>query len=251
MINEKRYEPIKKIFNERGLEFSEREICLYVDMFEIIAQLTHEKLTNEEMFEAYDILGDIIAGKAMRYAIYVSKEDRIHVQMRFLEELPQTAGKLTEEEKEAFAFCVYYSTCIGVYDEKTDTASSGLVYFTSVEKIVQLWRADKEMRPEFFGSGRENDSEKEGEFGYAIGNPIQATSVGAGYQYLSRLRYKGKKVEVERLGQMRGINDNIIDKYRVKVNKGGLFAKTEEYIIYIDPYSPFNSTQAPEGFSLA
>ncbi|MDD3347122.1 hypothetical protein [Oscillibacter sp.] len=201
------------------------------------------------MFDAYDFLGDLITGQQPKYAIPVRKEDRIHVQLRMLEELPQTAGKLTIEEKEAFAFCVYYSICIQHFDEEAKTMSNGLVEFTSTEKFKELLDYEKGQRPSFF---TENITvKKEGKFGFSKGNPIETTSIPAAYQYLKRLRYKGTPVQCIRSCSCSGLSDHILDAYEITVTTGVLFKRHEIHTVYIDSYASSTSTSAPEGFTLA
>ena len=119
MISEKRYLSVKQLFKELGFDnLTDHEIELYADMFEIIAEFTHNKLSDREMITAYDILVDTADGRNFKFAVDVPKADRIKVQLRLMEELPETAGKLTLDEKEKFAFCVYYSYFIELYEKR-------------------------------------------------------------------------------------------------------------------------------------
>lgn len=250
MINTLRYQDVKKIFEKNKVALAEADIRLYADMFEIIAQLTNGKLTNEEMFSSFDFLSNLILGKEVRYAPVVRKEDRIRIQLRMMEELPELSGKLTEDEKRAFAFCVYQATCIQVYNEESGELQSGLTTFTSKDRIIGELNHEMSTCPEFFAvEAKSVLAHKLGKFAYSKDNPIQTTSIPMSYQYLNSLKYKGKPVKYERIGSFTGANGHLVDGYRINT-KSGLFAKATEHIIYIDAYADTISQKAPEGFTL-
>ncbi len=178
MLNTKRYNSIKQIMQENGICLEESDLCLYADMFEIIASLTGNKLSDLEMFQIYDILSDAITNKRQDLVEYVAKQDRIKVQLKLMEELSQTKGKLTIAEKQALAFCVFHSTCIYVFNEDKGVSESGLVEFTSVEKIKSLMDEDMKRRPEIYAQDQHSlemehsdDSEDEVVTIYIDGNP--------------------------------------------------------------------------------
>lgn len=251
MINKNRYDSIKIIFQNKGLSLSEEGIKLYANFFEVISHFTNGKLSNLEMIEAFDFLNDLITQKFPQFAINVSQKESLNIQLRFMEQLPQTAGKLTEEEKIAFAFCVFHATFVKVYDEKNDSIVSGIVDFYSVNHIKMLMEDEKKKYPELFMSIYHKEQQPIGEFGYSITNPICVTSIPAAYSYLNRLRYSNETVKFQRIGSFSDINGRIIDGYTTEVTMSNFpFTEKRKITIYIDAYSLKNSKNVPSGFTL-
>ncbi|MBR4862657.1 MAG: hypothetical protein IKU09_10710 [Firmicutes bacterium] len=245
------YDEIKRIFAEKNIEMSEHEIGLYANMFKVITEFTSNKLSVEDIFTSYDFLSDLLFDRRPEFAIHVKKEDRIRVQLRAMEVLEETKGKLTWEEKEKYAFCVYYANCVGIYDEESGETYNGLVGFTSTEAILEEYKWLKENDPSRFKFiCEENDAWGE-PFGYSMLNPVLAVSVGASYQYLRRLYIPEHTVEWTRIGSFSNPRGGILDGYEITVTKK-LFLRKEvkKYTIYIDPYAEINSVRAPEGFHL-
>ena len=121
LINENRYEVTKQLFEKHNIDMPESDTKIYANVFEVIAYFVNNKLTDEEMFLAYDFLSDFLLNKKVEYNVFVSKEDRIRAQVRVMEEIPETAGKLTMKEKIGFAFCMYSAVCLQKYDEPSGT----------------------------------------------------------------------------------------------------------------------------------
>lgn len=251
MINQSRYESVKAIFKNKGISCSEKYLILNANLFEVISYFTNGKLSDLELMEAFDVLDDLIMGRLPKYALGFPNEERLRIQFRMMEELPQTAGKLSDEEKIAFAFCVFHASCIQVYDEERDMIVNGIVDFDSIEHIKLLMEEEKSRRPEFFIPVLHKKEQTSGEFGYSKMNPICATSIPAAYSFLNRLRYSNGVVIYQRIGACRGIEGHLVDEYSVVVKtRSDLFPKTENIIIYIDAYSQENSKEAPRGFTL-
>ena len=103
LINGNRYEVTKQLFEKHNIDMPESDTKIYANVFEVIAYFVNNKLTDEEMFLAYDFLSDFLLNKKVEYNVFVSKEDRIRAQVRVMEEIPETAGKLTMKEKIGFA----------------------------------------------------------------------------------------------------------------------------------------------------
>lgn len=53
MLNSVRYHSIKALFTERNISLCDEDVLMYADMFEIIAQFVHGKLTDVEMMDAH------------------------------------------------------------------------------------------------------------------------------------------------------------------------------------------------------
>ena len=117
----------------------ESDTKIYANVFEVIAYFVNNKLTDEEMFLAYDFLSDFLLNKKVEYNVFVSKEDRIRAQVRVMEEIPETAGKLTMKEKIGFAFCMYSAVCLQKYDEPSGTMKNGpTAALSSASKIDSM-----------------------------------------------------------------------------------------------------------------
>lgn len=107
-----------------------------------------------------------------------------------------------------------------------------------------------ERRPEFFVIDKQEVKKKD-DYGYSMSNPIQATSVHMGYEYLKHLIYNGEPIEYKRIGSTY-FSGYAIDKYRIFKTKGFWIFKKEEHIaeLYINPYSSSTPKIAPKGFEL-
>lgn len=251
VLNYHRYQELQQIMQENGVLLDDSDIALYADLFEIIGVFIQNKLTTQELFEAYDFLSDLIQGNLPQHAAFVSKEDRVRIQLRYMEVLPQTSGRLTEAEKELFAFCVYYSTCVQVFDEESNMIKSALIEFTSVEKARELYEAEKKSRPSFFDLVNEPDYSNSEKYGLDPDYPIMLTSVSMSAEYMNALRFGDQKIEFERNGSMTNSRNEIIDAYSVKATeKGFLKKRSREWIIYINPYASKPAVKPPKGFNL-
>lgn len=251
MLSEAMYKEVKRLFHENEIEMENFEIELYANMFEIISIFTSRKLSVEEIFTSYDFLSDILHNRVPEFAVHVPKEERITVQLRAMELLEETKGKLTMEEKEKYAFCVFFANCVKMYDEKTNTVSSGLTAFTDMESILGEYEFEKETNPARFQFlGEENNVPGE-PFGYSINNPVLAVSVGASYDYLNRLYVSENEVSYNRIGSVANPSGGILDRYEITVTAKKILRKSsKKYLIYINPYASRTSTIAPEGFEL-
>jgi len=149
MINPERYSEVKDYIENGRFDLTDNEIQLNADMIEIIGQLTNNKLSTKELLETVDFLSDLIKNKNPKLLL-VEKNDRIKVQFRVMEGMQQVAGKLTPQEKEYLAFCVFWAYCVAVYDDENDITLSGLVDFTSVKKMKNEFKHYKKIRPDFF-----------------------------------------------------------------------------------------------------
>jgi len=251
LLNTDRFEEVKTVLRESGISLSEENQRCIANVFEIISAFVHEKLTLTEILRTYDLLSDVIKNKRPDIILYVSKEDRIRVAVRLMEELPETRGKLTEEEKVAFAFCIFTGECIQFYDEERGMIRSGTALFDTFEHIEEKFQCAMEEDPERFDM-KKAELVIDDQYGFSIDTAIHVTSVGAAYEYLDRLRYHGKPVIYQRIGSSRSNAGQIIDRYTVYIEKNSLFSKkrTEVATLYINSYCQDMPFVAPKGFSL-
>lgn len=253
MLSEQRYKEVKAVFQKQnatilaeGVEVppTEIDIRLNADLFEVIGHFTHNKLTTEEMFNAFDFLNDVLQYKKAKYAMPVGKNDKIRVQMRIMEELPETAGKLTMAEKEAFAFCVWYCTCFQIYDEKRKMSLSTLCHFDSIERVESIYAMSKRRYPELFQFVEDNDLSSNDDYGFSLENPVMLTSVRLSYVYLSKLFYNGMPIRYQRQGSRMNSKGVMIDVYLIE----GVPERMSK--IYINAYAQQPILKAPLGFRL-
>lgn len=226
------------------------EIVLYANFAEIVDILTGHKLDTNTILESSDLLSDLILNLRPDIMI-VPKEDRIRAQLGRMDTIPSIANTLNMEEKTLFAFCVYWSVCIRVYDEDTDEECNGLVDFTSVEKILAEYEQTRNLKPELFENVDIVYDEQAAGYGYSLKNPIKATSVGKAYEFLNRLAVSGATVAYKRIGARSGKRDHIVDVYEVAVTTNTPAGRKKQiYELYIDPYCITNSKKAPKPFFL-
>ena len=194
MISETRFNETKDMFNKSTATLSDDKIALYADMFEIIGSYIHNKLTTAEIVNTYTFLRELILGKLPKLAVAVKKDDRIRVQLRIMEEIRLIKDKLTDDEKQFFAFCVWYSTFVEIYDKATGTSKRGIYDFTSIEHVKAEFEYEKAQFPGFFMVTQYEDHSDQADYGYSLENPIMLTSIPVSYAYLDLLQYNGKKV---------------------------------------------------------
>jgi len=252
IINPGRFNSLAALFHSRDIRLSEREILIYCNVFEIISEFVNNKLTDEEILNVYDLLSDVIKNDRPDVVPYVSKEERISVQVRLMEELEETKGKLTMDEKVGLAFCIYTGECVKVYDEKRDIMCNGIVLFDSFEHIKNELDDDKKLFPDVYNFLLNQSIVFDNTYGFSEDNPIRATSISDSYEYLDRLRFNGTPILYDRIGSFGNTNGDIIDGYDIFVEKRGFFTVKQRKIatLYINPYCDVTPQIPPTGFTL-
>lgn len=251
ILNTQRFEKLKTIFKERNINLSLNDISIYSNVFEIISQFVHHKLTDEEILGVYDLLSDVIKNDRPDIVAHVSKNDRIRVQVRLMEELPETKGKLDLDEKIALAFCIYLGECTQIYDEEKNSMHNGIVLFDSFEHIQSELDYEKEQFPSVYKLDKP-EIKFDDTYGYSLENPINTTSIDASYYYLTKLRYNGSPIIYERIGSFGNSKNDTIDGYDIFIEKKTLFGKKTIKIatLYINAYCDGMPKVAPKGFEL-
>ena len=243
LINPNNAEEIWTTLLSLGMEDLDEEYMkiLNCNMYETIARGISYKMSFKEIALVFDPLNELLKGNIPRFAAIINRDQRIKVQIRYMNE-NGLCPNLTDEEKKFFAFCVYLMTCTNrIVDE---TVLYGITEFTSYEKIIDLYKEHKKTFPEFYDLDDNRDST--GDFGYTPENPIKTTSINFAYMLLNNLLYKGERISMESRASVSANNsDHIIDMYNL-VTTGG-----SHVTIYIDSYCSENSQVLPEGFSLS
>ena len=221
----------------------ELSVCLFT-----INELMHYKLSVIELNRSYSFLSGLLSGKYPKIAIAASNNDKIRLAYSMFEVMESTKGKLNQEEKIMYAFCVFHSVCVEVFDEATGKIRKGMWEIDSPEHAEKLLQWEMEQRPQRFTFLSRCDSKNSSAFGTTKSNPIMAVTIQDGYNYLNHLRTTdGKPVHYQRLGSIRDESGDILDKYRLSFEVNG---EQRELEIYIDPYATENSSIAPEGLML-
>ena len=251
VLNMERLKNVRNIFKQNNVILPLDDVIIYSNVFEIISQFVHYKLTDEEIFVVYDLLSGVVKNERPDIVAYVSKEDRIRVQVRLMEEIPETRGKLDLEEKIALAFCVYAGECVQIYDEDRDEICNGIVAFDSFERIKNELEYERQQFPSIFKIEKKKivfDST----YGYSKENPINVTSINGAYYYLGKLRYNTIPVTYVRIGSFSNSNDDLIDAYDIFIEEKGLLKNKTIKVatIYINSYCREMPKVAPEGFTL-
>lgn len=252
VLSPKRFDEVNKLLREEGFSLSEENLQCLSNVFEIVSTFVHGKLSNKEILHAYDLLSDVMKNDRPDIVAYVPKEDRIRVAVRLMEELPETRGKLTLDEKIAFAFCIFTGECTQFFDEERDMIRSGVALFDSFEHIEQELLYAMATDPDRFDMKKKAYVIDE-QYGLSVETAIHTTSVGAAYAYLERLKYNGQPVHYDRIGSCLNDAGQHVDRYIISVEKKGLFSKKmiEVATIYINSYCHDMPNVAPKGFTLS
>ena len=234
--------------NEGSIDLPQEILDGRANFLFIVDELINHKLTVSELNKSYLFLAGLLLGKYPKIAFTVQENDRIRLPYAALEQLPITKGKLDAQEKLFFAFCAFYSVCIGVFDEKTEQIRRGIDDIKSPSHVLRLLEWEKENHPERFNFlSQATREESQTNFAVSIENPVKAVSIADGYAYLNSLKtVEGNSVRYKRNGSIFG-KHGIIDRYTLYFEKDG---REDSIKIYINPYAEENSSDAPEGFIL-
>ena len=251
VLNNRRYVEVRALLEKCGISLSEEYYECLANVFEIISVFVNGKLSNQEILRAYDLLSDVMKNDRPDIVAYVSKEDRIRVAVRLMEELPETKGKLTDDEKIAFAFCILTGECTQIFDEESGQIRSGVVLFDTFEHIESELLYATASDPDRFDLKKSSLIIDE-RYGYSVETAIHVTSIPAAYAYLERLKYGGQTIMYDRIGSFVNSVGNHVAGYRIYTQKSGLFSKkkTEVATLYINSYCLDMPSIAPKGFTL-
>ena len=194
-----------------GVDPDSDDFGWYVPYVRIVDGYVHGKLSVREILHVHDKMDDLLTVglKGFWIAFPLQEEERIRGQIRAFEFFDETKGKLAYDEKEAWAFCIYYAVC--------------------TRKLV--------------GAGN---------VGFDPTNPINAISVPAAHEYLSRLYPNGDESIVRwdrRGGCVKSESGSLLDSYEASVidqTDGSI----SHAVVFVDSYCESTSTGAPDGWTL-
>ncbi len=264
ILNLERYEDTKVLLDESQYDFSDADIVLYANAFEIISKLTGNKLSNKEIFYLYDLIGDVMVNLRPDIIEHVDQDDRIRVAVKLLEKLPETKDKLTTEEKLAFAFCVKFGELTQVYDKKENTIKNGIAFFDTYEHIKKEFEYERAELPSLYEINDfkmnkliikiidNDDVILDDNYGLSVETPVLMTSVFESYKYLNGLYYNNRPIKYKRICSMSDSKNGIIDKYEIFYEKKRFLKSKIVYItdIYINAYSLKAFYVPPKGFTI-
>lgn len=139
-----RFGEMKKLLDGNQLPCEEDELADYLQMFDVIDELTQEQLTMEEMVGAFAALAPVMKDPEVRTA-----RDKLKRMFAMLEELPETTGKMDRKSKLYFAFCVYAASNILSENDDKKHYFMGMPEFQSADyikfKMEEYWGLDPYM----------------------------------------------------------------------------------------------------------
>ena len=138
---------------EIGVDANSDDFSWYIDACDVIAKYTHNKLSVRDMMVAQDKLSDLLLDgiHGISDTPIGNGSDRIQGQIRAMALIPELKDKgLTYAEKEALAFCVYYSRCVRVFDEVQHKIVPTFSEFRSFENIDIQYKDSKKSHPNWY-----------------------------------------------------------------------------------------------------
>lgn len=237
----KEYLKLMKEYNEHEkLGLKPNEIEDYAQMFNVINQLTNDKLNFKSIYITYYISNDVLTDKMP--ASILSPDNKFKGIYVILKEFPSTEN-LNEEELKYLAFSMWYASCVEIYDEKKQDVTWAVGDFESADKIKKLYEEYLKFDKDMFTIADEELTSNENDYGFDIDNPIELVSIGSIYTYLNSICLEdGSKIEYERTGSFDNKKKVIIDEY-VITSKG-----KETRKLYFSGYGVNNSKITPKGF---
>ena len=246
--------------DDLGIDPSSDDFRWFVHYVRVVDGYVHGKLSVREILHVHDKLDDLLkVGLKGFWATFpLQAEDRVRGQIRAFEFFKETTGKLTYEEKEAWAFCAYYAVCIrklkdtdgGTQDDEAGRLCPPLDEFAAPDKIAAAYAEAKIMNPDLFAR---HESGNVGRFGFDPTNPINAISVPAACEYLSRLYPNGNELIVRwdrKGGSIKSESGSLLDSYEASVIDQTDGSISHE-VVFVDSYCELTSTCAPDGWTLA
>lgn len=142
------YGEMAELLKQFNIEYYENELSDYIQMFNIIGELTENRLERSEMTAAFASLAGIVRDTNNR-----TSHDKISKEYKSFEEMPATKGKLEYKHKLFFAFCVYAACNIISENDDKKHHYMGIAEFESAEAIKYRMEEYWSMDPYMFDVG--------------------------------------------------------------------------------------------------
>jgi hypothetical protein len=135
------YAEMADMLRASAIPYYENELSDYIQMFNVIEELTDGQLQRDEMVETFAVMMDIVQDEGNH-----TSRSKILKEYEKFEELPQTKGKLAHKHKLFFAFCVYAACNIISENDDKKHHYMGIAEFESTEaikyKMEEYWSMD-------------------------------------------------------------------------------------------------------------
>ena len=257
---------VESYLDDIGIDPGSDDYSWYVPYIRLVDVCVHGKMSVREIMYVMDKLSDLLTGssgglKGFWAGFPLREEDRIRGQIRAFEFFKETRGRLIYEEKEAWAFLVYYWFCSieglsldGEPLKSDDLGEESEILppgeaFAFPDVMIAAYVKFKERKPDMFAR---HESGNVGRFGFDTTNPINAISVPAAYEYLSRLYPKGEELIFRwdrKGGSLQSESGSLLDRYEASIiNQAD--GTVSHAVVYVDSYCETTSTGAPEGWTL-
>jgi hypothetical protein len=136
-----RFAEMKALLDENQLPCSVDELVDYIQMFDVIGELTLGQLETSEMVRCFAALAPV-----MKDPEVITSRDKMKRMFAMMEELPESAGKMDRKTKLFFAFCVYAASNILSENDDKKHYFIGMPEFQSADyikyKMEEYWGLD-------------------------------------------------------------------------------------------------------------
>ncbi len=248
IINQEIFEEVKSIINNDSPDTDIDWIKLYSNFVAIVDDLTNHKMTVNEIMQLQDILDDTLRGLNPKIALVVKPEDAGRVLIGLLKVLRIPKAVLTFEEQRWLVCAVITLTYMGKFDERQGRYVLGFYDFSSTKDFSLKYNCG--YGSSFFMTfDNYIRYDKTKPFGFSKENPILAFNIFTSNIYLNSLASEKGIISYSRVGSLKGIFGEILDKYKVTITKKKWFSTEEEVkYLYFNPYAAENSYDSPDGF---
>lgn len=239
---------LEGFFEEAGIQVERGHLPYYETFFRVVSELTSYKISALGLLEAFDFVRELLRGKLPEIQAPVPDSERLRIQVRLFEELPQTRGRLDREEKLRLGYCFLRCLYRKAYDPVGEVFLPGAATFRDAAGTLELLDLERSAHPWFFALPESVPRRRSQPFGTSRDNPVQTTSRPAELDYLRRLRTKsGKRVRFQTEGCRENGFGQLVDRVVLRYPSGLLEQKV---VLYFYGESYENSGEAPEGFLL-
>lgn len=131
---------IKEFLDMKGIRLeNEMEYLRRQNFFNTCGEITNHKLNNMELMISNETMIDLITNQRPDLEYIDDRAKLISVQYKYYEQLPETKGKLTREEKTKLAFANFASVYILVFDSISKKQKSILDNFKTIEEFERFY----------------------------------------------------------------------------------------------------------------
>jgi len=250
ILSEKRRNEVIEYYRKKKSELYEGDDAWLGNYVEIMAELSRCQMSTAEILETNDSLYDMLSFSRAETASMEEIGDAGRLLLGGLNQM-RCAKELSEEGKRWLVFCVCTVNYKRVPDDESDQTLTGLVLFTSTERIRELYQAESGLRY-FVTADHFPAYDTEQPLGYSPDNPVLAVTPWNAAYYLTHLRPKDGRLTIRRIGVVKGFFGEPLVSYELTVRKDPFSSDDEKkYSLFVNECSMENTRKAPDGFSCA